>query len=243
MHYLCGAPAYVITENQLSSERNGLTSLPRTERPKLVILPSAHALSDEAWSAVMRYVKEGGTLLVTGSAERDEHWRATERFKSLGVPAAAESLLLRSATQQIGDKTIALSFAYDKQMAAEQLRFSDGKTFHMVSQGQGRIFVASEPVELAEGLQPAAELYMWALHQVGIEKPYSGQVPAGVLVRPVELADSVLYLVVSESENVEKISVHDRISGGELDLTIPPGRAELLLFSRKDGHVIARFAE
>jgi hypothetical protein len=191
----------------------------------------------------MRYVDEGGTLLITGSVERDEHWRATERFKALGVPAAAESLLLRATTQQVGDKTLELSFAYDKQMAAEQIRFSDGATFHTISHGQGRIFVASGPVELAEGLQPAAELYSWALHQVGLEKPYSGETPAGVLVRPVELADSVLYLVVSESENIEKLSVHDRIFGGELNLTISPGRAELFLFSRKDGHVIARFAE
>ena len=45
----------------------------------------------------MRYVNEGGTLLVTGSVERDAHWQVTERFGALGAPAAAESLLLRTA--------------------------------------------------------------------------------------------------------------------------------------------------
>jgi len=151
--------------------------------------------------------------------------------------------LSRAATQRLGDKTLALSFAYDKQMAAEWLRFSDGETFHTVTHGSGRIFIASEPVELAEGLQPAAELYAWALNQAGVEKPFTGQTPTGVLVRPVELAESVLYLIVSESANDEKVSIHDKVSGGEINLTMPAGRAQLLLLSRKDGHILTRFAE
>jgi hypothetical protein len=244
MHYLCGVPAYMITENQLSGEQHGdLLTLPPAFRPRLLILPSAHALSDEAWTALLRYVNEGGILLVTGSMERDAHWRTTERLGALGAPAAAESLLLRAASQSVGDKTIALSFAYDKQMAAEWLRFSDGATFHTITYGRGQILIASEPVELAEGLQPAAELYAWALNRAGVEKPYTGQTPAGVLIRPVELDDSVLYLIVSESANDEKVSVHDKVSGGEINLTMQPGRAQLLLLNRKDGHVLARFAE
>ena len=206
-------------------------------------MPSAHALSDEAWTALLRYVNEGGTLLVTGSMERDAHWRMTQRLAALGASASAESLLLRAASQRIGEKSMALSFAYDKQMAAEWLRFSDGETFHAITHGSGRIFIASEPVELAEGLQPAAELYSWALNQAGVEKPYIGQTSAGVLVRPVELDDSVLYLIVSESVNDEKVSVHDKVSGGEINLTMQPGRAQLLLLSRKDGQILARFAE
>jgi hypothetical protein len=244
IHYLCGVPAYVITENQLSGGQHGdLLTLPPAFRPRLLILPSAHALSDEAWATLLRFVNEGGTLLVTGSMERDAHWRVTERLAALGAHAAAESLLLRAATQRVGDKSVALSFAYDKQMAAEWLQFSDGETFHTITHGGGRIYIASEPVELAEGLQPAAELYGWALNQAGVEKPYTGQTPAGVLVRPAELADSVLYLIVSESANDEKISVHDKVSGGEINLTIQPGRAQLLLISQKDGHVVASFAE
>ena len=49
LNYVCGMPAYVISENQLAQSANGhFASLPREELPKLVILPSAHALSDEA---------------------------------------------------------------------------------------------------------------------------------------------------------------------------------------------------
>lgn len=244
MNYLCGVPAYVISENQVAYSADGrFANISPTQRPKLLILPSAHALSDEAWNALMRYVNEGGMLLVTGSAERDAHWRMTERFSGLGAPAAAQSLLLRAVMQRVGDKNLPISFTYEKQQAAESLRFSDGETLHTLTHGKGLIFVASEPVELAEGLQPAAELYAWTLSQVGVEKPFTGQTPPGVLVRPLVLADSVLYLIVSESANVEKIAVHDKISGGEINLTVAPGRAGLVLLSRADGRVLARLAD
>jgi hypothetical protein len=161
----------------------------------------------------------------------------------LGAPATPESLLLRTAEQRMGDKSETLSFTFDKQQGADHLRFADGETFHTLTKGKGKIFVTSEPVELAEGLQPAADLYTWALKQAGVEKPYTGQSSAGVLVRPLVLADSVLYLIVSESENIEKVSVHDKLSGGEINLTVSPGRAALILLSRKDGRVLARFGE
>jgi hypothetical protein len=244
LNYVCGMPAYVISENQLAQSANGhFANLPQTELPKLVILPSAHALSDEAWNALVQYVSDGGTLLVTGSMERDAHWRATQRLAALGVPATPESLLLRTATQRIGDTSEKLSFTFDKQQGADHLRFADGETFHTLTRDKGKIFVASEPVELAEGLQAAADLYTWAMKQAGVEKPFTGQTSAGVLVRPLILADSVLYLIASESENIEKVSVHDKLSGGEINLTLSPGRAALILLSRKDGHVLARFGE
>jgi Cellulase (glycosyl hydrolase family 5) len=244
MNYLCGTPAYVLSENLVARSTAGhFANLPQTELPKLVILPSAHALSDEAWNALLQYVNGGGTLLVTGSVERDAHWRATQRLAAQGAPAAAESLLLRTAVQRIGDKSLMLSFTHEKQQAAEYLHFADGETFHTFTHGNGRIFVASEPVELAEGLQPAADLYAWALKQAGAEKPYTVQASPGVLVRPLVLTDSVLYLIVSESENAEKVEVHDKLSGGEINLSMAPGRAALVLFSRKDGHVLARFGQ
>jgi hypothetical protein len=244
MNYVCGMPAYVLSENQLAQSANGhFANLPQEELPKLVILPSAHALSDEAWNALLQYVSDGGTLLVTGSAERDAHWRVTQRFAALGASATPESVLLRTATQRIGDTSEKLSFTFDKQQGADHLRFADGETLHTLTKGKGKIFVASEPVELAEGLQPAADLYTWALKQAGVEKPFVGRTSAGILVRPLTLADSVLYLIVSESADIEKISVHDKLSGGEINLTVSPGRTALILLSRKDGHVLARFSE
>ncbi len=241
MNYLCGVPAFVLTENQVAKNVATLA------KAKLVILPAPQAFSDEAWDALVKYVDAGGTLLLTGSVERDAHWRVTRRMAALGAAAAPESILLRSAQQLVGDgktgKTIPLNFGFDKQQAAEDSRFADGETFHVLPHGKGQFIVASEPVELADGWQPAADIYSWALKHAGVVSPYEGAAPAGVLVRPAALADSVLYLLVSESASIEEVSVRDRQTGAEIHARLAPGRAQLILISRSGGKVIARFGE
>ncbi|HUK31409.1 MAG TPA: cellulase family glycosylhydrolase [Candidatus Acidoferrum sp.] len=232
LHYLCNVPGYVLTENQAAR----LAEL----KPKLAILPSPQALTDEAWKQLMNYVEEGGTLLVTGSVERDAHWRVTQRLAPLGAP---EAILLRGATQRIGNQEVALNFGFDKQQSAEMMRFADGETLHAIAHGNGHILIASEPVELAEGLRATAELYAWALAQAGVQSPYDGKTSEAVLVRPVALADSVLYLIVSESANEEEIAVRDRTTGAEIKTKLAPGHAQLWLISKTGGQVLAKFAE
>jgi hypothetical protein len=235
LHYLCNVPGYVITENQAAR----LAQL----KPKLAILPAPQALSDDAWKSLMEYVSGGGTLLVTGSVERDAHWRVTQRLAALGASAAPEAILLRGAVQLVGHEDVALNFGFDKQQAAEMLRFADGETLHTIADGKGHILIASDPVEFAEGLRATAQLYTWALAQAGVQSPYEGKVPEAVLVRPVILEDSVLYLIVSESANEEEIAVRDRMTGAEIKTKLAPGRAQLWLVSKSGGQVIARFGE
>ncbi|HEV3218771.1 MAG TPA: cellulase family glycosylhydrolase [Candidatus Acidoferrales bacterium] len=235
LHYMCGVPGYVVTENQ-AARLNEL-------KPKLAILPAPQALGDEAWKSLMDYVAGGGTLLVTGSVERDAHWRMAQRLAALGAPATPEAILVRGAAQNWGGQEAALNFGFDKQQTAEMVRFADGKTLHTISHGNGRIFFASEPVELAEGLRATADLYGWALAQSGVQSPYEGKTPEAVLVRPVVLADSVLYLIVSESANEEEIAVRDKMTGAEIKTKIASGRAQLWLLSKSGGQVLARFGE
>jgi hypothetical protein len=235
LHYLCDVPGYVITENQAAR----LAEL----KPKLAILPAPQALGDEAWKQLMSYVEAGGTLLITGSVERDAHWRMTQRLAALGAPATPEAILLRGGVQRINGLVVTLGFGFEKQQSAEMLRFADGETLHTIAHGKGRIMIASEPIELAEGSRAAAELYVLALSKAGVQSPYEGKTPEAVLVRPVVLADSVLYLIVSESANEEEISVHDRLTGADIKTKIAPGRAQLWLISKSGGKVIAKFAE
>ncbi len=233
IHYGCGVAANVLPENQIA----------RLGQPKLVIVPSSHALGDDTWNALLTYVASGGTLLLTGSFERDAHWNATSRLAALGSPAAAVPLLLRSASQQLGDNTVTLSFGFDKQEGAEALHFANGATFQTFQHGKGRIFVAAEPVELADGLSPTVELYAWALAQTGIKPLFEGAIPPGVLIRPVVLADSVLYLIVSESADDSPLDLHDRTTKAAIHFTLPAGRARLLLFSRPGGQLLASFGD
>src|SRR5213078_1199439 len=71
---------YAIAENQI--EKLG--------SPKLAILPSPQAFTEPAWRALLKYVNDGGSLLITGSVDRDEHWHTTMRAAELKLDSAME---------------------------------------------------------------------------------------------------------------------------------------------------------
>jgi hypothetical protein len=233
LHSYCRVPGAVLAENQLA----------RLGNPRLVILPSPHALNEESWQALVKYVEGGGTLLITGSPERDAQWRATKRLAALGLDAAPQSITFRQAELDLGTEKVALSFAFEKQQFIEALAAADGKTFRELSRGKGRIYLATYPVELAEGLDAAAALYSWVLRHTGIEPPFGGKLPSpGVLVRPVVMRESVLYLFVSESAADEDIDLRDKTTGAELRFRLPAQRATLMLLDKRTGQVIAEYA-
>jgi hypothetical protein len=210
--------------------------------PRLVSLPSPHALSEEGWQALLKYVENGGTLLVTGSMERDPHWAVTHRLSALGFDAAPQPLTYRQAELNLEGRPLALSFDGEKQRYIETLRFSDGKTFRELTWGKGRILFCSYPVELAEGLEASAALYGWALRSVGMKAPFEGKLPSpGVLIRPVFFRESVLYLIVSESGQDEDIAIKDNRTGADIRFRLPSGRARLVLVDERTAQVISQY--
>ena len=237
MNVNCGIAADVIAENNVVRDLTG-SSLPR-----LVILPSPQALSDDAWGALMRYVSGGGTLLLTGSVERDAHWRETQRMAVLEARAVPQEMLSHEDSQQVGDLSLRLTYTQEKQLAAEQLHFKDGKNFHEIALGRGRIFIASEPIELADGDQATTALYSWTLNQLNIRPAFDGAPPLGVMIRQEEFSDSVLYLIVSETSVDVKLDLRDRASGAAIREELSGGAAELLLISKANGAVLARFGD
>ncbi len=224
-------PGRVLAENQI--EKLGA--------PKLVILPSAQALTEKAWQALMKYVAEGGNLLVTGPVERDEHWHVAHRAAELG--AQLEPLTFRQAELRLPNQTVPVSFDQRKQGLLEALRFSDGATLKQVTRGRGRIFWAAHPVELAEGFDAAASLYGYVLTQIGLGPPFelATRLSPGVMIYPTVLQDAVLYVITSESADDAEIDLRDRASGARLRLRLPAQHAALALLSRSKGTVKAKY--
>jgi hypothetical protein len=224
---------YVIAENQV--DKLGI--------PKLAILPSPQALSESTWQHLLHYVDDGGNLLVTGPADRDEHWQRASRATNLVPGAQAEPLTYHAATLQVGQRAVPLSFDQQAQNWLEALRFRDGATLAEISQGKGRIFWASYPVELAEGTQAAADLYAYVTGKIGIAPSFDAlsPIPPGVLVYPTVLADSVLYVMTSDSSADTKLDVRDKVTGVRLTLTLPSQHAALALIEKKEKRVIAKY--
>jgi hypothetical protein len=226
-------PAYIIAENQI--EKLG--------SPKLAILPSPQALSETAWHALLRYVEAGGNLLVTGPVDRDEHWQIIPRAAELELKSRVEPLTYHNATINLGSRALPLVFGQQQQNWLASLHFDDGSTLKEIPHGKGRIFWVSYPVELNEEAQSTAELYAYVTNRSNIAPIFSLQspLPPGVLAFPTALADSVLYVFVSDSANDAQVSLRDQLTGVQLAFSLPAEHAAIAVVSKKEKKLVAEY--
>jgi hypothetical protein len=230
LHNYLGVPAYMVAENQISTLGN----------PRLLIVPSPEALPESTWNALLSYAEAGGTVLITGSMERDPHWVTTHRLKSLGVEAERIDLNFRQGTIRTPQQTIPVSFSEQKWLDA--LRFADGSTWKEIPHGKGRLLISAFPVELAEGNDATVATYRLALKSAGASPSFDAkQGLPGVLIRPTVFADSVLYLFMSESGQDEDVDITDKLTGARMNFRLPTQRARLVLLNKKDGSVLSRY--
>jgi hypothetical protein len=236
LEYDCHIPTYVIAENQIA----------RLGHPKLVILPSPQALREDTWQALLKYVSAGGNLLITGSMERDEHWKATHRLAALGVSATPVPLNIHQAWfKTIIKSSITihfLRFGPEAQEFLDNLGTADGKDYHELKVGQGRLFVVSYPIELAEGDTPIWGIYSHFLQEVGVAPPYElNSSFNGVLIRSLVFPDRVVYLFNSEIAHDVNVKLRDKLTGATLDIQLPPLRSRIVVLHRPDGKVLAEY--
>jgi len=226
-------PAYVIAENQI--EKLG--------SPKLAILPSPQALTETGWQALLKYVEAGGNLLVTGPVDRDEHWQTVHRAAALQIPAHVEPLTYHNSTLRIGDRPLPLAFAQPQQSWLDSLRFEDGSTLKEIPHGKGRIFWTSDPVELSEDAHTTADLYGYVAARLNITPMFtmSSPLPQGVLVFPTMLADSALYVLISDSANDTTISLRDQTTGAQLAFSLSAEHAAIAVVGKKEKKIVAKY--
>jgi hypothetical protein len=233
MNYSCHVPARMVSENRVDD----------IEGSRLVVLPSAQVLQEATWQRLMAYVDNGGNLLLTGPAERDEHWELRNRLRQLGIDATTATLDYRNTTIDTGDESIEASFASAAQKALETLVLPDGRSYMEVKHGKGKIFIVAAPVELAESPDIAAAVYRHVLSRIGIAPEFeAAHLAPCILVRAEVLKDSVLYLFVSETSRDEHVDITDRLTGANLKLALPALRTKLMLLDRATGAVLASYA-
>jgi hypothetical protein len=226
-------PLYVIAENQIA----------KLGSPKLAILPSPQALTETAWRYLLKYVKEGGNLVITGPVDRDEHWHMTHRTAELKLEADTEPLVYHNAVLRLDGHDVPLTFDQQKQSLLDSLHFRDGSTVKVVPWGAGRIFWTAYPVELAEGTQAASDLYAYVSGQIGLKPIYELASPLspGVLVYPTVLETGVLYVMTSESAESAKIDLRDGTTGVPLTLTLQAQHAAMALIGREEKTVLVKY--
>ena len=200
-------------------------------------------MTEAAWQVLLKYVDDGGNLLITGPVDRDEHWHVVGRGAALKVEAEVEPLMFHNAALNAGGRNIPVSFDQQKQNLIESMRFADGSTLKEIPHGTGRVFWAAYPVELAEGTDAAAALYSYVAGRVGVAPLYDvqGPVSPGLLIFPMVLEDAVLYIMASESAEDAQIELRDKTTGVSLKLKLAGQRAAMAVVSRKSRKVVARY--
>lgn len=233
--YYDHTPLRMLPENRLAE----------LDAPKLVILPSPQALSDEAWTALLKYVEGGGTLLVSGPVERNEHWQLVDRLGALGVKARVETLAVRQSELKVeGEPAVEVSFPTTvQQLPIEVLRFADGKSVETIAHGAGRILWERDPVEFAEDYDPAATLYRYALKVAGVAPALREIAPLspGVLAFPTVLDDAVLYSFSNESLDEQDVNIEDAVTHAHMNFMLPAQRGAAILLRKKDGAVLSAY--
>ena len=236
--YLDHTPARMVFENHIAD----------VDHARLAILPAAQALGEPAWQHLLGWVERGGTLLVTGPIERDDHLNLVARLDQLNAPELGHQLLplatRQSAVRLPGGEAISLSYpAQVQQLPLDILRFDNGNSVQQISRGQGHILWVADPVELAEGPGPAAALYAWALGQAGVAPAYRQLQPLspGVLALPTVLPEAVLYSFSSESFDPAEVDLEDALTHARIHFRLPPQRGAMLLLHRPDGKPLASY--
>lgn len=232
LNYQCRTPARVVAEN-LVADISGA---------KLVVVPSAQMLNDETWQSLLAYVRSGGSLLLTGSVERDPSWRLRDRLRDLGIDGKSTALVYRNIPIHLGQKVVQATFTNKNQRTSEMIRLGDGRTYAESSYGKGRIFVVTAPVELAEAPETTAEVYRYVLNRLSIAPPFTGApADSAVLIRPQVYKDAVLYVLASETADDVSLDLHDGISGGQIVEVLPAMRTLMVLLDRATGKRLATY--
>ena len=230
LYYYARGEAYAVGEYQIASLGS----------PKLIILPSSFALTEEAWQAITARVEAGAILLVTGPFAGDAHFHPTGRQDQVGLAYADVPLTLRSYAFKWPGGEEELTFGGNMTTVLSRAQMPGDQDWLEKPLGKGKILFAALPLELNQNLKAVGDIYRYAMKVANISPTYTTTITdAGILICPTRLPKATLYVLASES-NRKAVVIHDVSSGKEFAGQLENGRAALLLIS-DEGKLIATY--
>jgi hypothetical protein len=208
--------------------------------PRLIILPSAYALSDAAWNAIEARVSGGAVLLISGPFSDDPHLHPTNRAAEIGIDYKTAPLDIRDQNFHWKGEPLHLVYGGMKTTILRRAELSGGQDWIEQPLGKGRILFSALPLELNDRLDAVAAVYAYALKTANVEPAYKTSVAdPGILIAPTLLPHATLYVLTSET-NETSVSFQDARSGKSFNGSLEPGRAALLLVG-EDGKLITSY--
>ncbi len=230
LYYYARGEAYAVGEYQIASLGS----------PKLILLPSPFALTEDAWQAIIARVQAGAVLLVTGPFDGDAHLHPTGRQDQVGLAYADVPLTLRSNTFKWPGGEAELTFGGNKTTVLSRAQMPGNQDWAEKSLGKGKILFAALPLELNQNLQAVGDVYRYAMKVADVAPTYKTTLTsAGILICPTRLPKATLYVLTSES-NQKAVEFRDVRSGKDFSGQLENGGAALLLID-KEGNLITTY--
>lgn len=208
--------------------------------PRLILLPSPMGLTENAWEAIERRVRDGAVLLITGPFDGDAHLEETNRMAMLGQPLQTVPLAIRINTVQFPFGEERLIFGGNNTTILSRAESESGQNWTERPLGKGKILFSALPLELNENLQAIGDAYRYAMKTAGVAPVYTTAADdPGILICPTEFPSATLYVITSES-NRELVDFTDVRSGKRFAGKLASGRASILLIGA-DGELLASY--
>ncbi|ASA25878.1 beta-galactosidase [Paenibacillus donghaensis] len=214
----------------------------KAQPPKLIILPSAHNLDDQAMETLFSLVEQTGTvLLVTGSLGINAYWQPSSRLDVL-LGKRGQHNVRREERLNFGGRSYVVS--YGQRRIAELIKEVpipeipgdataqpvQGDSIIEAAVGKGRLIWCPLPLELNEHDEPIAELYRYAAAAAGVETELewvAGADLPGVYGRKLSFAEGAVYIFVSEYAWDADIEVRDTATGQHYSFQLEQERSVL----------------
>ncbi len=218
----------------------------------LIVLPSPRILRQECWLAILEKVKAGATLLLTGYCEADEYWRETSRLATMGIPQKPAPVMHEERIKLHWTKTdVELHVAMPIQSGVIQ-KFQKAVDVgggplagRVIKYGKGKILFCPVPIEHALAEEHTEAVYRLAADAAGLvcgKRAEFADGGPGLLVRPVEFAESALFILVNESDCGQTANMRGAAlsTGGswQTSADVPANSARLVFLNPRTGKIL-----
>lgn len=207
---------------------------------KLIIVPSPHNFSDEAFEQIIELAKRGSTVLWTGPLRRDAYWGPADERLQAEINETVHGNVLREEALALNGKLYAVSFG-DRKISTLAIdrpisSLSGAQSPITVEIGSGRMMYCPLPLELNDRWEALQALYAEAFEVSGAEHELEwrsgGELP-GVYGRKLSFAEGSLYIFVSEYVSDAEVEVRDLRTGAEYSFTLERERTVMFAADHK----------
>ncbi len=224
-------------------------NLTQIGNPKLIIFPAAQMLTEETWNLLVKYMKAGKTVLISGCAELNQYGSYCNRFEQLGIKTevcnsnSVERIKIDETTYYTSFREC-VGFMNPSKVLNKVIYTKDRENkVQVFSIGLGKLIHCPIALEIGDSLEVVAKLYEFALKEAGVSNQIccvtDKEVNPSILIYPIAYQDCTLYTLVNEGED-SSISFTDLATGTKVKAFVK-GQRGAKLWIDKNGELLGAY--